>query len=123
MKRLKEKSDNLEKKPDKEISDREDGIKDVRKDECCTTSVISETRWLRDALAQQKRTEGDKNPTDAINRERYRAKAVEEELRTGLAELEKQSKMRGKYSKGGDYIGYLTENSPFSKDQTDEKER
>lgn len=123
---LKEKSDNLEKKLDKEISDREDGIKDVRKDlEAVAEHVINETDDLKDALAKEitKRTEGDKTLTDAITEERDRAKAVEEELRTGLAEKwENRDKIEGSILKGGDYIVYSNGKTEIpSKDQTDEK--
>lgn len=123
---LKEKSDNLEKKLDKEISDREDGIKDVRKDlEVVAEHVINETDDLKDALAKEitKRTEGDKTLTDAITEERDRAKAVEEELRTGLAEKwENRDKIEGSILKGGDYIVYSNGKTEIpSKDQTDEK--
>ena len=123
---LKEKSDNLGKKLDKEISDREDGIKDVRKDlEAVAEHVINETDDLKDALAKEitKRTEGDKTLTDAITEERDRAKAVEEELRTGLAEKwENRDKIEGSILKGGDYIVYSNGKTEIpSKDQTDEK--
>lgn len=123
---LKEKSDNLEKKLDKEISDREDGIKDVRKDlEAVAEHVINETDDIKDALAKEitKRTEGDKALTDAITEERDRAKAVEEELRTGLAEKwENRDKIEGSILKGGDYIVYSNGKTEIpSKDQTDEK--
>jgi fibrobacter succinogenes major paralogous domain len=123
---LKEKSDNLEKKLDKEISDREDGIKDVRKDlEVVAEHIINETDDLKDALAKEitKRTEGDKTLTDAITEERDRAKAVEEELRTGLAEKwENRDKIEGSILKGGDYIVYSNGKTEIpSKDQTDEK--
>ena len=123
---LKEKSDNLEKKLDKEISDREDGIKDVRKDlETIAEHVINETDDIKDALAKEitKRTEGDKALTDAITEERDRAKAVEEELRTGLAEKwENRDKIEGSILKGGDYIVYSNGKTEIpSKDQTDEK--
>lgn len=123
---LKEKSDTLEKKLDKEISDREDGIKDVRKDlEAVAEHVINETDDLKDALAKEitKRTEGDKTLTDAITEERDRAKAVEEELRTGLAEKwENRDKIEGSILKGGDYIVYSNGKTEIpSKDQTDEK--
>ena len=123
---LKEKSDNLEKKLDKEISDREDGIKDVRKDlEAVAEHVINETDDIKDALAKEitKRTEGDKTLTDAITEERDRAKAVEEELRTGLAEeWENIDKIEGSILKGGDYIVYSNGKTEIpSKDQTDEK--
>ena len=123
---LKEKSDNLEKKLDKEISDREDGIKDVRKDlEAVAEHVINETDDLKDALAKEitKRTDGDKTLTDAITEERDRAKAVEEELRTGLAEKwENRDKIEGSILKGGDYIVYSNGKTEIpSKDQTDEK--
>jgi len=123
---LKEKSDNLEKKLDKEISDREEGIKDVRKDlEAVAEHVINETDDIKDALAKEitKRTEGDKTLTDAITEERDRAKAVEEELRTGLAEKwENRDKIEGSILKGGDYIVYSNGKTEIpSKDQTDEK--
>jgi len=123
---LKAQSDNLEKKLDKEISDREDGIKDVRKDlETIAEHVINETDDIKDALAKEitKRTEGDKTLTDAITEERDRAKAVEEELRTGLAEKwENRDKIEGSILKGGDYIVYSNGKTEIpSKDQTDEK--
>lgn len=123
---LKAQSDNLGKKLDKEISDREDGIKDVRKDlEAVAEHVINETDDIKDALAKEitKRTEGDKTLTDAITEERDRAKAVEEELRTGLAEKwENRDKIEGSILKGGDYIVYSNGKTEIpSKDQTDEK--
>lgn len=123
---LKAQSDNLEKKLDKEISDREDGIKDVRKDlETIAEHVINETDDIKDALAKEitKRTEDDKTLTDAITEERDRAKAVEEELRTGLAEKwENRDKIEGSILKGGDYIVYSNGKTEIpSKDQTDEK--
>lgn len=123
---LKAQSDNLEKKLDKEISDREDGIKDVRKDlETIAEHVINETDDIKDALAKEitKRTEGDKTLTDAITEERDRAKSVEEELRTGLAEKwENRDKIEGSILKGGDYIVYSNGKTEIpSKDQTDEK--
>ena len=123
---LKAQSDNLEKKLDKEISDREDGIKDVRKDlETIAEHVINETDDIKDALAKEitKRTEGDKTLTDAITEERDRAKAVEEELRIGLAEKwENRDKIEGSILKGGDYIVYSNGKTEIpSKDQTDEK--
>lgn len=123
---LKAQSDNLGNKLDKEISDREDGIKDVRKDlEAVAEHVINETDDIKDALAKEitKRTEGDKALTDAITEERDRAKAVEEELRTGLAEKwENRDKIEGSILKGGDYIVYSNGKTEIpSKDQTDEK--
>lgn len=123
---LKTQSDNLEKKLDKEISDREEDIKDVRKDlEAVAEHVINETDDIKDALAKEitKRTEGDKALTDAITEERDRAKAVEEELRTGLAEKwENRDKIEGSILKGGDYIVYSNGKTEIpSKDQTDEK--
>lgn len=123
---LKAQSDNLGKKLDKEISDREDGIKDVRKDlEAVAEHVINETDDIKDALAKEitKRTEGDKTLTDAITEERDRAKAVEEELRTGLAEKwENRDKIERSILKGGDYIVYSNGKTEIpSKDQTDEK--
>lgn len=123
---LKAQSDNLGKKLDKEILDREDGIKDVRKDlEAVAEHVINETDDIKDALAKEitKRTEGDKTLTDAITEERDRAKAVEEELRTGLAEKwENRDKIEGSILKGGDYIVYSNGKTEIpSKDQTDEK--
>ncbi len=51
---LKEKSDNLKRNSTKKISDREDGIKDVRKDlEAVAEHVINETDDLKDALAKE----------------------------------------------------------------------
>ena len=112
---LKAETDNLENK-----------LTDVRKDvESVSEYVINETDKLKDALANEvnKRLEGDKNITDALNAEKERALQVEEELRGKLAEKwENRDKIEGSVPQGGEYIVYSNGKTIIpSKDQTEEK--
>lgn len=112
---LKAETDNLENK-----------LTDVRKDvESVSEYVINETDKLKDALANEvnKRLEGDKNITDALNAEKERALQLEEELRGKLAEKwENRDKIEGSVPQGGEYIVYSNGKTIIpSKDQTEEK--
>lgn len=112
---LKAETDNLENK-----------LTDVRKDvESVSEYVINETDNLKDALANEvnKRLEGDKNITDALNAEKERALQLEEELRGKLAEKwENRDKIEGSVPQGGEYIVYSNGKTIIpSKDQTEEK--